>query len=123
MPTEEPTPTTAPGGVLGYNRVMRCNLHALMEYKGGDYLIYSDLMAALAKTLKKRIKDKHQNVILVVGPTGSGKSTFLHAIINALLCNRSHKQVKFLLIDLCNPTNIEGSPVLRLQNRDFFGMI
>lgn len=84
MPTEETTPTTAPGGVLGYNRVMRCNLHALMEYKGGDYLIYSDLMTALAKTLKKRIKDKHQNVILVVGPTGSGKSTCALNLIYAL---------------------------------------
>lgn len=71
--TEEAT--APPGGVLGYNRLMRCNLHALMEYKNGEYCIYSDLMQALARSLKRRIKDKHQNVILVVGPTGSGKST------------------------------------------------
>ena len=73
-----------PGGIVGYNRVLKCKLHGLMEYKGGDYWIYSDLMTALARTLKQRIKQKHQNVILVVGPTGSGKSTCALNLIYAM---------------------------------------
>lgn len=73
-----------PGGIVGYNRVLKCKLHGLMEYKGGDYWIYSDLITALARTLKQRIKQKHQNVILVVGPTGSGKSTCALNLIYAM---------------------------------------
>ena len=76
--------TIPPGGIEGYNRVLKCKLHALMPYKGGDYWIYSDLMTALARTLKQRIKQKHQNVVLVVGPTGSGKSTCALNLIYAM---------------------------------------
>ena len=82
MSDQETTPPE--GGTLGKNRYLNINLHALAPYKGGDYFIYSDLIKGLARILKNRIKKKHQNVILVVGPTGSGKSTVALNLIYAL---------------------------------------
>ena len=82
MTDQDNTPPV--GGTLGRNRYLNIDLHALMPYKGGDYFIYSDLLKGLARVLKNRIKKKHQNVVLVVGPTGSGKSTVALGLIYEL---------------------------------------
>jgi S-DNA-T family DNA segregation ATPase FtsK/SpoIIIE len=37
--------------------------------------------------------------LLVAGTTGSGKSVWLHSVINSLLCTKTPKEVKFLLVD------------------------
>lgn len=42
----------------------------------GEYLIYSDLMEAFAEKVKEWVKSDHQAVIMVYGPTGSGKSNW-----------------------------------------------
>lgn len=42
----------------------------------GEYLIYSDLMEAFAEKVKAWVKSDHQGVIMVYGPTGSGKSNW-----------------------------------------------
>lgn len=44
---------------------------------GGKYPIYSNLLDVFADTLRKNIKNGHQNVVVANGGTGSGKSTLL----------------------------------------------
>lgn len=43
----------------------------------GESPIYSNLLAVLAETLKERVRNKYQNVVVATGGTGSGKSTSL----------------------------------------------
>ena len=57
----------------GYNRFFRKELP--IYYLSDDVIVYDDLLPALARHLKKNIKDKKQNGVLIVGHTGSGKST------------------------------------------------
>lgn len=73
-----------PGGTRVYNKYLKTYLHALDDYRGGDYAIYSDLIPVLARILKNRIKRKYQNVVCIVGETGTGKSTVALNLIYAL---------------------------------------
>ena len=59
--------------LLAYNTFFKQELP--VYYTDGYSIVYDDLLHPLAKLLKKRIKDHHQNTILIEGRTGSGKST------------------------------------------------
>lgn len=69
---------TAPTGVPVWNRRLHAKLH-----KVGDSVvdkpplpIYSDLQEVFAAMLRARVKAGYQNVVAVVGGTGSGKSAW-----------------------------------------------
>lgn len=63
-------------------RVMSATLHReahLLRYSSIDsppLPIYSDLMDVFAEILKSRVRSNYQNVIAVIGGTGSGKSSW-----------------------------------------------
>ncbi len=58
-----------------YNRFFKKSMDVVAFYDSGDKAIYKDALKELARVLKARLKAKRQNVVLVTGPTGSGKST------------------------------------------------
>ena len=64
-------------GELRYNPILGVNLHRIgtSQIDSGDMPIYSDLLEGFAAHLNRRIKANYQNVVAVVGGTGSGKST------------------------------------------------
>lgn len=59
---------------VAYNKYFGCELPIVYSDASG-LVVYKDLLKPFAKTLKARIKDNHQNTILIEGRTGSGKST------------------------------------------------
>lgn len=64
-------------GVPRYNPILKEKCHVL-RYSVIDnppLPIYSDLIPAFCRALKRNIKNHHQNCIPVIGMTGSGKST------------------------------------------------
>lgn len=70
--------TKAIPGTITYCPYLDVNLHGLRDYTGDDggvNALYSDLTEKFARYLRKRIKDKRQNIVVISGPTGSGKST------------------------------------------------
>lgn len=67
-----------PPGTLVYNPLLDVRLHSL-RYSTVDsppLPIYSDLMEGFAQVLRRRIKSNYQNVVGVIGGTGSGKSSW-----------------------------------------------
>lgn len=60
-----------------YNKVLGEWMHLATTYinYGTELGIYTDMMPVFVKKLKKRISDHYQNVIMIDGGTGSGKST------------------------------------------------
>ena len=67
-----------PPGTLVYNPLLDARLH-LLRYSAVDsppLPIYSDLMEGFAQVLRRRIRMNYQNVIGVIGGTGSGKSSW-----------------------------------------------
>lgn len=72
--------------IYAYNRDLKADLTVVgsYDYGGTTRLIYSDGLEAFAAVLKQRIKDKRQNVIVVQGSTGSGKSTFAIQLARAM---------------------------------------
>lgn len=64
--------------VYAYNRFLNCELEVLATFnrKDGQHCVYNNLISAFAAMLAERIEDDRQNVIVVTGETGSGKSTF-----------------------------------------------
>lgn len=71
-------------GELVRNNLMKCKMHAIATYRNGEYAIYSDMLDALARILKRRIKQKYQCVIVITGLTGAGKSTLALQLIDRL---------------------------------------
>lgn len=71
-----------------YNKYLGAELEAVGDYNSfGNWVhIYRNILPAFAKLLKRRIDNDLQNVIVVEGRTGSGKSTF--AIDLALTLDR-----------------------------------
>lgn len=63
-----------PGEVV-FNPILRVNMHKVAEYDDGSRAVYSDMLEQFARHLKRRIKNKWQNVIVITGTPGSGKST------------------------------------------------
>ena len=64
--------------LYAYNRHLGCELPVLATFnrKDGQHCVYGDVIPAFADVLRRRIEDDRQNVIVVAGDTGSGKSTF-----------------------------------------------
>lgn len=50
----------------------------------GKHRVYSDMIEALAYTMRQRLANHHQNVICIEGGTGSGKSTLAIQLCRAL---------------------------------------
>lgn len=62
--------------IWAHNRALDADLRVIGTYKrSGLRYVYEGALDAFAELLKGRIKSKRQNIIAVVGPTGSGKST------------------------------------------------
>lgn len=59
--------------LYGYNTYLHQELP--VYYIDNHVVVYEDLLTPFSKLLKNRIKDHHQNTIIVEGGTGSGKST------------------------------------------------
>lgn len=61
-----------------YNRHVKKTMHMVARYICGGVVegIYSDAFDIFVKTLAKRIENDQQNVVVVEGDTGSGKSAF-----------------------------------------------
>ena len=80
-----------PGRVVVNKRWGNRKMHMIAKYRKGrlDLGIYSDAFDEFAKMLTKRIKRSQQNVIMVEGSTGAGKSTFA-----ILLCYELSKRLK-----------------------------
>ena len=73
-------------GEVRYNPVLGVNLHRIgtSQIDSGDMPIYSDLLEGFAAHLNRRIKANYQNVVAVVGGTGSGKSTAAYRLCRAV---------------------------------------
>lgn len=78
MEAESKTKKKYPGRVV-FNANVGHKMHLVAEYRnffGRREGVYSDAYDFFVKTLAKRIRNDMQNVILVEGETGSGKSAF-----------------------------------------------
>ena len=68
-----------------HNNFLDADLEVVGSYRQeGRRLIYADALPAFADTLKQRLRDDHQNVIVITGGTGSGKSTLAIQLCNAV---------------------------------------
>lgn len=65
-------------GVLTRHKVLHQTFHKVGEsaFDKEPLPIYSDMIEGFAEVLKRNIKAKRQNVVVVTGATGSGKSVF-----------------------------------------------
>ncbi len=66
-----------PGMVVRNHRFKNMRMHMVASYtRGGlDFGVYSDGLDIFINELKKRIKNEQQNVVIIDGDTGAGKST------------------------------------------------
>lgn len=80
-----------PGRVVTNKRFGNKRMHMIASYRKNhmELGIYSDAFDEFAKLLVRRIKRNQQNVIMVEGSTGAGKSTFA-----ILLCYELAKRLK-----------------------------
>lgn len=58
-----------------YNHGLKAKMEVSRSYNNGENLIYKNLVKHFARRLRANIRAKHQNVVVVIGSTGSGKST------------------------------------------------
>ena len=56
-----------------------------------------------------------QGLVISVGPTNSGKTTTLHALLHEIAKTKKHK-----VVSLEDPIEIEDDSYLQLQINDFF---
>ena len=63
--------------VYRYNPILNRNIEFICysQIDKPRVSVYRNLLEVLAEVLKSRVKNHHQNVVGVVGRTGSGKST------------------------------------------------
>lgn len=80
-----------PGKLVTNTRCGNTKMHLLRKYRtcGKTVGIYSDAFDIFIKKLAKRIKDNQQNVVMVEGSTGAGKST-----LAILMCYALAKRLK-----------------------------
>lgn len=80
-----------PGKVVTNTRYGGTKMHLLRKYRscGRVVGIYTDAYDIFIKNLAKRIKDNQQNVVMVEGNTGAGKST-----LTILMCRDLAKRLK-----------------------------
>lgn len=73
-------------GDVVVNRVLGEKMHLLAQYSrdGTDYGVYSDMVHVFAKKLKGRISNGYQNVVIIDGGTGSGKSNLAVAVLKEM---------------------------------------
>lgn len=83
---EMPRAKQYPGKVVINTRMNNRKMHMVANYKAGRRImgIYSDAFDIFVSILAKRIKNKQQNVVVIQGPTGSGKSTLGYLLCQAL---------------------------------------
>ncbi len=62
-------------GEVCWNNYLRRNMHAVATYDGGTKAIYSDMIHELGKIFRNNLASDGQNVIVIEGQPGSGKST------------------------------------------------
>lgn len=69
-----------------YNRALGEWMHLSTSYvrDGAEYGIYTDMRQIFVKKLKNRIKDHYQNVIMIDGGTGSGKSNLAVGLLRLM---------------------------------------
>ena len=69
-----------------HNNYLDADMEVVGSYKQGGQrrLIYSDVLPAFSGVLKERVKSDHQNVIVITGGTGTGKSTLAVQLCNEL---------------------------------------
>lgn len=86
-----PRAKSYPGKVVKNRRMGNRRMHWVRSYfkSGQKYGIYSDAMDVFVKVLAKRIRNHQQNVVVVEGNTGAGKST-----LAIQLCYELAKQLK-----------------------------
>lgn len=58
-----------------WNNYLHRNMHAVATYDGGTKAIYSDMIHELGKLFRANLASDGQNVIVIEGQPGSGKST------------------------------------------------
>lgn len=66
-------------GELVINPYLNCKMHKVREYQKDGYTraLYSDFLPKFVRHLKRRLKNHRQNIIVIDGGTGSGKSTLM----------------------------------------------
>lgn len=81
-----PRAKTYPGVLYINKRWANKRQHVVAWYKKGhiNMLVGTDTIDLFAKELKKRVKERYQNVIVVEGGTGSGKSSAAITLAKAM---------------------------------------
>lgn len=96
-----------------YNRVLGKHMHLVASYiadDGTEQGIYSDMLPTFVKILQGRIKDHYQNVAMINGGTGSGKSNLGVGVLKLmdpewdLEANYCYDTIDYLDL-LSNPTS------------------
>lgn len=70
-----------------YNKMLQDDVELLTTYRWSGHTcgVYGEeCLYKFGRLLKRRIKDKRQNIVVVVGDTGSGKSTFAIQLAKAI---------------------------------------
>ena len=71
--------TRAIPGEVVWNPYLKRNMHKLCDYDkdGQTRALYSDMLPKFVAHLQRRLKNHRQNIIVIDGGTGSGKSTLM----------------------------------------------
>lgn len=125
-----------------YNNFLHTKMDLVGEYSTPDIDqgIYSDMLPVMAKRFKERLDDQYQNVIVITGGTGSGKSNLAINLARMLdphwdleeniIYSAADMAVKLDHLETASPISLydEGSVVLnalnfnRKEDRDFMDL-
>lgn len=114
-------------GEVIWNSHLRRNMHAVATYDGGTKAIYSDMIHELGKIFRSNLSSDGQNIIVIEGQPGSGKSTLGITLARAIQKDWSLETgyiydekdlIRKMKINSTNQTFLFDEASLALNSRD-----